>query len=100
MNPHGKLISRFVGPAAVVLALGASHATISAAGAANAAALSAIHIDNFAKVDDSYYRGSQPERSDYGDLSKLGVKTIIDLQADGSPREKGLVEHAGMAFYR
>src|SRR5947207_2016071 len=100
MNPHRKLISRFVAPAAVVLGLSASHATVFASGAASAAALSAIHIDNFAKVDDSYYRGAQPDRSDYGDLSKLGVKTVIDLQSDGSPREKRLVEAAGMAFYR
>jgi len=31
---------------------------------------------------------------------ELGVKTVIDLQSDGSSREKGMVEQAGMSFYR
>ena len=57
----------------------------------NVNSFAAVHIDNFGKVDDAYYRGSQPGRADYGDLAKLGVKTVIDLQADGSSREKGLV---------
>src|SRR4051812_2820992 len=90
MNLHRKLIGRLVAPAAVVLMLGAS----------TWAASPGIHIDNFGKVDDEYYRGSQPERTDYADLAKLGVKTVVDLQSDGSPREKGLVEQAGMTFYR
>src|SRR5881227_1495749 len=93
MNPHRKLIGQVFAPLAVVLALG-----ISARAASTTTA--AVHIDNFGKVDDEYYRGSQPERTDYADLAKLGVKTVVDLQSDGSPREKGLVEQAGMTFYR
>jgi tyrosine-protein phosphatase SIW14 len=100
MNPHRKLINQLVGPLAVVLAAGLGTAVTSAAGAASAAALSHVRIDNFGKVDDDYYRGSQPERSDYADLAQLGVKTVIDLQSDGSSRERGQVEQNGMSFFR
>jgi uncharacterized protein (TIGR01244 family) len=93
MNPHRKLIGQVFAPVAVVLALGIS------AGAASTTT-AAVRIDNFGKVDDEYYRGAQPDRADYADLAKLGVKTVIDLQSDGSSREKGLVEQAGMSFYR
>ena len=93
MNPHRKLIGQVFAPLAVVLALG-----IGARAASTTTA--AVHIDNFGKVDDEYYRGAQPDRADYADLAKLGVKTVIDLQSDGSSREKGLVEQAGMSFYR
>jgi protein tyrosine/serine phosphatase len=84
-----------------VLALGAGVAakTPAAAGTATAA-LASITIDNFGKIDDSYYRGGQPDRNEYPELAKLGVKTVIDLQADGHEREKTLVEGAGMTFYR
>src|ERR1700704_5744879 len=92
MNPHRKLIGQVFAPVAVVLALG-----ISARAASTPAT---VHIDNFGKVDAEYYRGAQPDRADYADLAKLGVKTVIDLQSDGSSREKGLVEQAGMSFYR
>ncbi len=59
-----------------------------------------IRIDNFGKINDNYYRGAQPEASDYGDLAALGIRTVIDLTRDGSNDEPGLVERAGMKFYR
>src|SRR5262245_681282 len=59
-----------------------------------------ISIDNFGKVNASYYRGAQPNRNDYHDLAALGIKTVIDLQRDGDPVEQRLVEAAGMAFHR
>lgn len=59
-----------------------------------------VTIDNFGRVNASYYRGAQPEGRDYADLAALGVKTVIDLQRDGSPLEKSLVERAGMKFHR
>jgi len=61
---------------------------------------SAIHIDNFGKINDNYYRGSQPKGADYRDLAGLGVKTVIDLQADGPSNEAGYVKAAGMNFAR
>ena len=51
------------------------------AAAASASALARVHIDNFGKVDDSYFRGAQPEGGDYDDLAAIGVKTVIDLHA-------------------
>jgi len=60
----------------------------------------AIGIDNFGRISDTYYRGSQPDGRDYTDLAALGVKTVIDLQEDGLPVERQLVESAGMTFFR
>lgn len=59
-----------------------------------------VDIDNFGQVNANYYRGSQPDEGDYADLAAMGVKTIIDLQRDGSPAEQRLVEAAGMTFHR
>ena len=59
-----------------------------------------IHIRNFGRANDNYYRGAQPESRDYPDLAGLGVKTVIDLTRDGRPDEQALVQRAGMKFYR
>jgi tyrosine-protein phosphatase SIW14 len=59
-----------------------------------------IGIGNFGRVNDTYYRGGQPDGSDYAALALLGVKTVIDLQQDGQAVEHKLVESAGMKFYR
>jgi tyrosine-protein phosphatase SIW14 len=59
-----------------------------------------IDIDNFGRINDTFYRGSQPDGQDYTDLATLGVKTVIDLQADGLATERQLVESAGMRFFR
>jgi protein tyrosine/serine phosphatase len=61
---------------------------------------SSINIDNFGQVNPAYYRGGQPNGQDYADLAALGIKTVIDLQKDGSATEGPLVESAGMKFYR
>ena len=39
-----------------------------------------VDIDNFARVDDYFYRGSQPDSYDIKTLSSLGIKTIINLR--------------------
>ena len=67
---------------------------------AQLAVLSPIRIDNFAKVNDTYYRGAQPVGSDYADLAKLGVKTVINLIGDAEldTREHSLVEEHGMRY--
>ena len=62
--------------------------------------LSKIRIDNFGQVNENYFRGEQPEGRDYPDLAAIGVKTIIDLQADGDSAERNHVETAGMKFVR
>jgi protein tyrosine/serine phosphatase len=67
---------------------------------ASSSALSSVRIGNFGKINDHYFRGSQPKGSDYKDLAALGVKTVIDLQKDGPSNESTLVTAAGMKFFR
>jgi protein tyrosine/serine phosphatase len=62
--------------------------------------LSRIRIDNFGRVNASYYRGAQPEGQDYSDLKALGIKTVIDLQKDFDVSEASLVQQVGMKFFR
>lgn len=62
---------------------------------------SGIRIANFGQINASYFRGEQPEGRDYADLAAIGVKTVIDLQGDGTNHDEArLVEAAGMKFYR
>jgi protein tyrosine/serine phosphatase len=68
--------------------------------AAAVAPFSRVQIGNFGKINDNYFRGAQPRGTDYGDLASIGVKTVIDLQADGPSSEAGLVKAAGMSFFR
>ena len=63
--------------------------------------VSNIKIGNFGQVNANYYRGEQPEDDDYAALAALGIRTVIDLQADGgNDHEAQLVEAAGMTFHR
>ena len=39
-------------------------------------------IENFGKVNDHYYRGSQPNQEQFAELKRLGIKTVIDLRED------------------
>jgi len=66
----------------------------------SAPATAAIGIDNFGRINETYYRGAQPDGRDYSDLASLGVKTVIDLQEDGLAIERQFVESAGMKFFR
>src|SRR5216684_3358370 len=61
-------------------------------------AFSNIHISNFGKMDDRFYRGAQPDESDYKDLKALGVKTVIDLQDNPTSYERRDVEALGMRY--
>lgn len=64
-----------------------------------AIALSSVHISNFGRISDNYYRGAQPQGSDYRDLSALGVKTVINLtNSDSQANERAMVEQAGMNY--
>ena len=61
-------------------------------------AFSNIKIRNFGKMDNRFYRGAQPDESDYKDLRALGVKTVIDLQDHPTSYEKRDVEALGMRY--
>ncbi len=61
--------------------------------------LSRIQIENFGRVNEHYYRGGQPDDSDYVDLAALGVKTLVNLTSDDArANERELVESAGMSY--
>ena len=64
------------------------------------ASATSIRIDNFARVNDTYFRGAQPVGRDYDDLAALGVKTIINLTSDEDVifDEKDSVERSGMRY--
>ncbi len=57
-------------------------------------------VPNFHQVDDHIYRGAQPTAEGFAGLSKLGVKTVIDLRRGNEHRqsEQETVEHAGMRY--
>jgi len=57
-----------------------------------------INIKNFGKMDDRFYRGAQPDESDYKDLKALGIQTVIDLTDSPKSYEKRDVEALGMRY--
>ena len=103
VNPQYVSLRRHVAGLVVALALAvpaSAKDTRPAAGSA-AAATAAVHIDNFGRVNERYYRGAQPTGRDVADLAKLGVKTMIDLtNGDGDSEEQRLAESAGMKFFK
>jgi protein tyrosine/serine phosphatase len=61
--------------------------------------ISKIHIDNFGRVDSTYFRGAQPEGHDYADLAAVGVKTIINLTSDDAEaNEQAMASQAGLKY--
>ena len=57
-------------------------------------------VVNFHQVDDHIYRGAQPTAEGFAGLSKLGVKTVIDLRRGSEHREdeQEIVEKDGMRY--
>ena len=41
-----------------------------------------VTIENFGKINENYYRGSQPLPDQFTQLKMLGIKTVIDLRQD------------------
>jgi tyrosine-protein phosphatase SIW14 len=92
---------RGISTAVLLFALTVANPLPIRAAAARAASVSSIRIQNFGQVSPTYFRGAQPQGSDYADLAALGVKTVIDLtDGDGQPGEKASVERAGMTYVR
>ena len=54
----------------------------------------------FHRVDESYVRGSQPLRGGIGTLTRLGVKTVVDLRSiyDHTDDVKAAAEVAGLDY--
>ncbi len=60
-----------------------------------------IGVENFHEVNGHVFRGAQPTKQGWVSLSRLGVKTIIDLrrpEEHSIDREKREVEAAGMHY--
>jgi protein-tyrosine phosphatase len=57
-------------------------------------------IENFYQVDQNVFRGAQPSEAGFKYLTKIGVKTVLDLrEADQRSRaEEGLVTADGMKY--
>ena len=56
-------------------------------------------IKNFGKVNDNYFRGSQPNHSQLAALKAMGVKTIIDLRRDYVPEERQWTKELGLNYF-
>ena len=67
---------------------------------ASSAPAQTTRIDNFARVNDTYFRGAQPAGRDYADLAALGIKTVINLTSgeDALADEREAVEQNGMRY--
>jgi protein tyrosine/serine phosphatase len=92
-NPRN-ILAKISVAAAIVIAMGSA----AFAKTHSDPAFSSIHIRNFGKMDARFYRGAQPDETDYKDLKALGVKTVIDLQDHPTNYEKRDVEALGMRY--
>lgn len=56
-------------------------------------------LKNFGKLNENYYRGSQPKDNEFVRLKAIGIKTVIDLRRDFDPDEPEQVLRAGMQYF-
>lgn len=61
-------------------------------------ASNAVTIKNFGRVNDNYYRGSQPRERDMEQLKRMGIKTIIDLREDKERLAETWAHKAGLGY--
>ncbi|MEO6724226.1 MAG: tyrosine-protein phosphatase [Blastocatellia bacterium] len=95
------LFIQFAYKSALTIALACSLALAASAVPDNKQPLSdgaTIDVDNFGKVNDHLYRGSQPDSRNYGQLAALGVKTILDLREDAKDGARAEAERAGLRY--
>lgn len=63
--------------------------------------ISNIHIDNFGRVSDNYFRGGQPGGQDYATLAAAGIRAIINLTSDDAQaNERSSAEAAGIKYFQ
>ena len=96
-----KAVVGSLGLVLMLLALALTPATSLLAGAQEKAQAPATTttIKNFGKVDDNYYRGSQPSEVQMEELKRLGVKTIIDLRKDKVASAANWASRAGLQYF-
>lgn len=86
---HALLVSSVLAFALVAMPAPAHHSSVSG-----------VTIDNFGKINDNYYRGSQPNQEEFAQLKRLGIKTVIDLREDYKKTEETWVRDLGMNYVR
>jgi protein tyrosine/serine phosphatase len=59
-----------------------------------------ITIENFGRVNEHLYRGSQPNHEQFAQLRQFGIRTVIDLRSDYKKEEETWVRELGMNFFR
>jgi protein tyrosine/serine phosphatase len=57
-----------------------------------------IGLENFGRVNENYYRGSQPREAELAELRRLGVKTVIDLRKDRLDEAEGWAQANGLKY--
>jgi len=60
---------------------------------------SEVSIENFGRVNENYYRGSQPLGDQFSELKRLGVKTVIDLREDRLREAEGQARAQGLTYF-
>lgn len=73
--------------------------TGAAAPGAREGRVSSIPVENFGKVNENYYRGSQPDAKSFAELKRLGIKTVIDLRKDSRAEAPEQVRGLGMQYF-
>lgn len=95
-----KEVVRSLGLVLMLLAFALTPATSLIGGAQEKAqAPATTTIKNFGKVDDNYYRGSQPSEVQMEELKRLGVKTIIDLRKDKVESAEDWASRSGLQYF-
>jgi protein tyrosine/serine phosphatase len=74
-------------------------ALVTAAAPARVTETPGVSIKNFGRVNDHYYRGSQPGQEEFAQLKRLGIKTVIDLRKDRVPEAPDWVKGLGMQYF-
>ena len=58
-----------------------------------------VTIENFGKVNENYFRGSQPKSNNMAELKRYGVKTVIDLRNDQKADAPGWAGENGLRYF-
>jgi protein tyrosine/serine phosphatase len=98
MTPSAEKRFRFAIGYSTVLVLALILAISQSLASAQALNESPTGIDNFGKVSDRYYRGSQPGVEELVKLKALGVKTIVDLREDRVEEAASWAREAGLEY--
>lgn len=58
-------------------------------------------LPNFHQVNQQLYRGAQPKTSDYHELARLGIKTVVNLRGKGEGvlKEEEEVRSQGLRYF-